>query len=128
MADVHTSLAWDDYDTKLRAYLCVQTGEDAWLARAWDAACYAADQYLNNAFVDDDEVDETIPLGVVQGCMEWVRLLREEYASGSIVGTGGVKTGDLAVTRPFVDGQAPIERITMAVKHYWSPHRSKVWY
>lgn len=116
MANVVDSLAWDETTVRQRTKL---TDADATELEAYfDSAKEAADEYLNNPFVDDDENDLALPARVELGVY---LLVQAEYALSIESRTDAmtsVKTHMLAVT------YASPEEARMAVQdRYWAPWR-----
>lgn len=116
MATVTTALKWTDVKNELFAYLgqSPDATAEALLKLLFDAAVAAADNYLENPFVDSDGLDVAQPPTVKLGVYEYVRVL-SSFLKGK-AHLKSVKTLQLAET--FRDDKAP-DAAQRAARGFW---------
>ncbi len=131
MANLETSLTFAAYEDELKDYLGIplaDTSEDVSLEGWWAAAVTYGDLWLDNPFVDSDGLDLPIPLGVIMGVKEWVRLARAWKLSQVSPGVASVKTDNLTLSFGNLgDGSMPVAIFSNAAKPFWRPSRCKIW-
>jgi hypothetical protein len=131
MANLETSLPFATYKDELKDYLEIaiaDASEDTSLEGWWNSAVRYGDLWLAQPFVDSLGADLPIPLGVIMGVKEWVRMARAWKRSGVTPGVTQTKTDNLTLSFGNVgDGSMPIAAITNAAKPHWRPSRKKIW-
>lgn len=130
MANLETSLPFATYEDELKDYLGIaltDTSEDVSLEGWWNAAVRYGDLWLANAFVDSGGVDLPIPLGVIMGVKEWVRLTRAWKLSQASPGVASVKTDNLTVSFANLSSPQALLVIHTASKDLWRPSRCSIW-
>ena len=116
MATVVDSLEWDEDTVRQRTKLLDADADE--LEAYFDSAKEAADLYLNNPFVDEDDVDIALPARVALGVYHLVQAEYSLSVEGRSDAMTSVKTHMLAVT------YASPEDARMAVENrFWAPYR-----
>lgn len=126
MAYLNDAMTWATEEAALKAYLGItDASEDANLQAWLDSATTAGDTFMENPFVDDDDLDIPIPAGVKIGVYEWIRVAREFYLQNNTGGVTSVKTDTLSQSwsgTGFDPSSAPLDA---ARPHWWSRNLTK---
>lgn len=117
---------------ELKSYLGI-TGSsyDTLLTDLFAASKEAADEYLNNDFLDDDGSELDIPRQVKYGCYLWVGGESRIPGLAHIAGVQSVKTGDIQVVygtqaeTGYFAGGSYIRGLTPEVERLWQHYREQ---
>lgn len=123
---VQTRLVLDLTETKSLIGISVSTYDDI-LQIMLDSAKEAADNYMNNPFLNDDGTDGEIPSKVKLGVVRWVAMeFREGFPSAPVTSgvAGPLKRWKTAKEEEEYASGASIEfQYSLVMDRYWSEFR-----